>query len=92
MTTTSNKQDTFTRWMLGITATTVVAVGGWIGTTITTLNTRFAVIETQMTQITQATTEIAIDAKQTRTEVTDLRERVIKLEMQMPRDNTRVTK
>jgi septal ring factor EnvC (AmiA/AmiB activator) len=74
--------------MLGITAAAVVGVGGWIGTTITTLNQRFAVLETEMTQIRKSMAELASDAKQTRAEVIDLRERVIKLEIQ--RDNTRV--
>lgn len=85
-----NKQDTFTRWMLGITAGTVVGIGGWIGTTITGLNERFAVMETQVKQINESMAEIASEAKQTRAEVLDLRERVIKLEMQQ--DNTRVSR
>lgn len=90
MTTAASKQDTFTRWMLGITATTVVAVGGWIGTTITSLNERFKVLETEMTYIRVSISEIATDAKQTRAEVSSLRERIIKLEMKAETDNTRV--
>lgn len=86
----AQKQDIFTRWMLGITATTVVAVGGWIGTTITSLNERFKVLETEMTYIRVSMSELALDAKQTRMEVSLLRERIIKIEIRMEQDHTKV--
>ena len=83
--------DNFTKWMLGITASVVVAVGGWLGVTLTTLNTRFGIVETQLIQLNRVMDKMAIDSERTRDDVDGLKERIIRLEMQPGRsDNTQV--
>lgn len=74
--------DNFTKWMLGITASVVVAIGGWLGVTLTTLNTRFGVVETQLIQLNRAMDKLSDDSENARRERESLKERVIRLELQ----------
>ena len=81
--------DNFTKWMLGITASVVVAIGGWLGVTLTTLNTRFGVVETQLIQLNRTMDKLSDDSESARRERESLKERVIRLEMQsVPSDHT----
>lgn len=83
--------DTFTRWLLGITATVVVAIGSWLGVTLTTLNSRFGIVETQLATMSATIEKMADDTKEARIEREAMKERIIRLELQTnPSDNTRV--
>lgn len=83
--------DTFTRWLLGITATVVVAIGGWLGVTLTTLNSRFGIVETQLASMNATIEKMADDTQEARKERELMKERIIRLELlTTPSDNTRV--
>lgn len=82
--------DNFTKWMLGITASIVVGIGGWLGVTLTTLNTRFGIVETQLYQLNRSVDKLGVDSERTRADVDGIKERVIRLEMRVQPDNTRV--
>lgn len=82
--------DNFTKWLLGITASVVVAIGGWLGVTLTTLNARFGVVETQLFQLNRSVDKLGLDSERTRADVDGVKERLIRLEMKVQIDNTRV--
>lgn len=76
------REDTFTRWLLGITATVVVTIGAWLGLTLTTLNSRFGIVETQLSTMNLTIEKMADDTKQARVEREGMKERIIRLEIQ----------
>lgn len=85
--------DNFAKWMLGITASVVVAVGGWLGVTLTTLNTRFGVVESQLMQMSRTMDKLADDSEAARREREAMKERIIRLEIEGTRiNNTRVSR
>lgn len=82
--------DNFTKWVLIVTASVVVLVGGWLAATLTSLNTRLGVMESQLTGLTLTVGKIADDSEDAARERNDMRERIIKLEYRAERqDKTR---